>query len=381
MRCALGLLLLAACGDSLLAGDGGPAGDGSNLPDVIISDVTAPDTSIPDAGCEALAGHKVCGGQCVDVMNDLNNCGTCGAFCPPQQACGYGVCVVPLGYSACVTVDAMSSSVLWTNGQYTSNGGGAVYKMPQGGGPITVIADKQEGAHGIAADGQFVFWTVVGTQANNFAGEIARANLDGSNLGHVIVGANGAKSPNAIAVDANGLYWSNNADQSLWRADKDGLNAVKIASTGGAYAIRVSQDYVYWSTYGGSLLRVKTDASNQATVVQGLTQSRGFWIDEPNSKLFIAASAIVTASTGGVMQAGKYIYGATQPTDTVSDGASVYWTTGSTQPFTVFKAGAAGGSNPQSLATSMNTISCLAMDATHLYYTTLNNAAPGVVTR
>jgi hypothetical protein len=34
-----------------------------------------------------------CGGVCVDVANDPNNCGGCGLLCPQGDSCSAGVCI------------------------------------------------------------------------------------------------------------------------------------------------------------------------------------------------------------------------------------------------------------------------------------------------
>ncbi|NVJ15492.1 EGF domain-containing protein [Myxococcus sp. AM010] len=35
-----------------------------------------------------------CGGQCVEVSSDVNNCGACGVVCPAAKTCSSGVCVL-----------------------------------------------------------------------------------------------------------------------------------------------------------------------------------------------------------------------------------------------------------------------------------------------
>lgn len=44
-----------------------------------------------DGAC-ACAPENLCGGECVDVMNDRDNCGTCGTACEVTEACLNGLC-------------------------------------------------------------------------------------------------------------------------------------------------------------------------------------------------------------------------------------------------------------------------------------------------
>lgn len=47
-----------------------------------------------DAGaCACPAGRTECGGQCVDLENDPNNCGSCGKVCPNFKKCSGGLCL------------------------------------------------------------------------------------------------------------------------------------------------------------------------------------------------------------------------------------------------------------------------------------------------
>jgi len=48
-------------------------------------------------GGECRSGHAVCQGECLRVVDDPNNCGSCGNRCEPGLACIAGQCVLPDG--------------------------------------------------------------------------------------------------------------------------------------------------------------------------------------------------------------------------------------------------------------------------------------------
>ena len=68
-------------------------------------------------------------------------------------------------------------------------------------------------------DARHLYW------ANNGAGTIVEANLDGTGA-HVI--ASGQKSPEAVAVDASHLYWTNFGAGTIMEASLDGTGAKAI---------------------------------------------------------------------------------------------------------------------------------------------------------
>lgn len=41
------------------------------------------------------SGQGYCGGNCIDIVNDANNCGSCGNVCPPNMPCIAGTCKCP----------------------------------------------------------------------------------------------------------------------------------------------------------------------------------------------------------------------------------------------------------------------------------------------
>lgn len=81
-------LVLTACGD-----DTEPKGTEDNLP---TADAGTEDATQPDAEPEQLCPNdyeKICGGFCLDVRYDNNNCGGCGVICPNEtMACNEGAC-------------------------------------------------------------------------------------------------------------------------------------------------------------------------------------------------------------------------------------------------------------------------------------------------
>lgn len=53
----------------------------------------------PAAPCQC--SGTMCGGDCVDLMNDDAHCGACGSACGAGQACVEGECVHVAGYCGC----------------------------------------------------------------------------------------------------------------------------------------------------------------------------------------------------------------------------------------------------------------------------------------
>lgn len=379
-------VLLVACGDETFATDPGVTDAGGTMD---VQDSAAPtdgqpamDGSPADAGCESLPDHKLCGGVCVDLSSDSNNCGTCGKLCAPGTVCGAGDCLAPMAYYSCLTHDAATHAIVWTNGQFTSTGDGAVYRMPEGGGKVTLIADKQDGAHAIATDGTYAFWTV-SSDTTNPQGAIMRAKLDGTGLTSLAVGT--VHYPNAVAVDGANLVWAQ-SDGSIWVADKDGMTPTKLASTTGVSSFRAAGGYAYWAPYtGGTLSRIKEDVSGGSTVVQGLLSPRAFAVDDGSNMLYIGASAILAATTTGTNQTAMQIYATTMPIDVASAGTSVYWISqnmmGMSFTGDVLKGATSGGGTPQKIASIMSNPGCLTLDATRVYWTANGLAIPGSAAR
>ena len=48
------------------------------------------DEAIVGGACKA--GLSVCGSECLDLVRDAKNCGSCGQACPDRAACHGGIC-------------------------------------------------------------------------------------------------------------------------------------------------------------------------------------------------------------------------------------------------------------------------------------------------
>lgn len=84
---------------------GAPPVDAGALPDASPIDAGSLDASPMDAGTSdtgtddaaadaACCSTIMCGGACVDLSVDVNNCGACGTSCAPGEACTLGVCAI-----------------------------------------------------------------------------------------------------------------------------------------------------------------------------------------------------------------------------------------------------------------------------------------------
>src|SRR5579859_7330760 len=70
------------------------------------------------AGCVTTpcpAGEQSCGGNCVDLSKDKNNCGGCGTVCPSDTYCSDAHCVCTTGNqtfcdSMCVNLSTDSNN-------------------------------------------------------------------------------------------------------------------------------------------------------------------------------------------------------------------------------------------------------------------------------
>lgn len=100
----LGLAVLVGCSDRATTGDAKVTTDGTTATDAKTSvdgvgdgPVDAPtDSGQGEGTCGDCSGHSCCGSTCVNLNNDILNCGTCGNVCPEEKPyCDMGTCSMP----------------------------------------------------------------------------------------------------------------------------------------------------------------------------------------------------------------------------------------------------------------------------------------------
>jgi sugar lactone lactonase YvrE len=90
--------------------------------------------------------------------------------------------------------------------------------------------------------------------------------------------------PAYVALDATHVYWTNSGNGTVWRANKDGTNAVPIAQgQASPWVIRVRNGRVYWTqdTGGGFVASAPADGSGPVFDLSGPQPSpRGIDVDD-----------------------------------------------------------------------------------------------------
>ena len=366
--CATALFALGCGGDSFVTGDGGGGGDAAPQD----GGGGGGDGAPPDGGVLDGCAGAVCGGQCVVLQTNAQNCGACGHVCGANSVCAGGACsVLPaptqLSDAACLAIDA--SNVYFTNGRVLNSMAG-VFRAPLMGGVPTVMAmgGTLDQPRGIALDQNSVFFTT--------PTQVWRADKNGNpNAQPIVTTTNNA---GAIVADTSSIYWVTMGDGVLWRADKNGQSTTSLTQATGSTRAGMFQSLLldgpnhmaYWTDpVQGVVARWDLNLSMPTAPTSWVAgQSRPFGIALAGMTLHWAnnmAGTLVRGSTA--MQTSTQVVSAQTAIHSVAtDGANVYYS----YQGGVRKVPIAGG-NATQVAQAPNA-TCLAVDNAYVYFMSTN---------
>jgi hypothetical protein len=313
------------CGLSMSGLGSGPAGDASvdgsgGQRDAATSDAISDDASPEGAPDAADADATGCG----DTQSSSSNCGVCGHDCQ-GGLCVAGACqpvTLSSGEANPQEVAVSSGSIYWTTAMGGSAGHGAIRSCAVGSCTAVSVCPGDVGKNplGIATDGTHLYWSLFGAMGgqdesagwgpisgcngggnsiftgrsgdgvaidaahvyfcDNGGGAVLQANLDGSNVQTL---AGGEGGPAGVAVDAQYVYWTNNADMhnAVRRLLKSGGPPETIGQGGQATRVAVDAMHIYWTNRGdGTVALANLDGTAAAIVASGQMGAQGIAIDD-----------------------------------------------------------------------------------------------------
>ena len=147
---------------------------------------------------------------------------------------------------------------------------------------------------GIAVDGQHIYWT-------NEAGDtIGRANLVGTGSTEYIVGAN---LPWGVAVDGQHIYWADTGSGNIVRCDLDGLTCTFLEGTN-PLGVAVDGHHLYWSDIvTDDIYEANLDGSGVTTLITGAAYPWGVAVSVPNANVTPSAPPAFAATPEGSLSA------------------------------------------------------------------------------
>jgi virginiamycin B lyase len=218
-----------------------------------------------------------------------------------------------------------------------------------------------------------VYWT------NNADTTIGRANLDGTGVNQSLI--SGGFNPCGVAVDGAHVYWGNIGAGTIGRANLDGSGANQsfIGGPVGPCGVAVDGAHVYWAdTNGTAIGRANLDGSGvNPGFIDNIDAPCGVTVDGAHVYWgTVAAGTIGRANLDGSGVNQGFIGGATGACGVAVDAAHVYWSNGG--------AGTIGRGNLDGTGVNQGFIAgaprpCgVALDGAHLFWT---NADDGTIGR
>jgi hypothetical protein len=177
--------------------------------------------------------------------------------------------LIPVGeQTSCGTVAADRNYVYWTVGLASSPwAGGEVARAGRDGTGVdqSFITLTPHVPQCVAVGGGHVYWTgIIGAGTNSAQWTIGRANLDGTGVQESLISG---IDPQCLAVDGAHFYWFDRSGGAIGRANLDGTGVNKAFISLGSWPLAggcglvVDGAHIYWPNVGG-IGRAKLDGTS-----------------------------------------------------------------------------------------------------------------------
>ena len=310
-------------------------------------------------GCSCNAGSTLCGSTCVSTQTDTANCGSCGNTCLTGSSCQGGQCSGVLT-STDASTNPLGLAIDGTNIYFTTIGtsanndqDGAIWKMPLAGGTPVAIATGQDFPYSIAVRGSSVYWTNYdpATDTGPTSGRVLSVPIAGGATPNAI--GVGQAYPWGVATDNTSVYWTCNSSGKVRSAPL----------AGGATPVVIAQMCDFPGESAPGTCENPAGIAVDGTSVYFADQLDGVW------------KVPLAGGTPALLQNAAY------PAYVTVDSSHVYYTESSSTQFGFANSDVIqtnlDGSNPITLASNLVRAWGIAHDANYVYWTEYQS--PGYV--
>jgi hypothetical protein len=276
-----------------------------------------------DAASPCSESVTMCGGKCVSLQSDPNNCGQCGFLCGTGRVCRAGACHDAPPPAADGGSDA------------TDDGGSprdATSDAPLAAETSTpeLLFANVHLPYDLATDGTNLFWTE-NLNADTPTGNVTRGSLDGGARTPI---ATDQTDPSRLVLDKDTAYWIQRPDAGsgvIMKVPLAGGAPTPIANFANPSALAVDADYVFvlsnpstYTTTDGALTRMSKTGASQTPIASGLRGSAGAMaLDEANVYYGTQSGIAKVAKTGGMSTI--IVPSATTTTNVAIDSSALFW--------------------------------------------------------
>ncbi len=252
--------------------------------------------------------------------------------------------------------------------------------------PFTVVAHNLHASAAVAVDANAIYWV------DEAGGEVARApKRGGLTMTLYSEGGSGGFGPgSSIAVEGGDVYWIADVEQnkvrrsSLMHLEKNGGKPTLVASSTTSRLLSVVLDdtSVYW-VMGGSVMRAPKSGGSPAVVLGGQASADAVAVDGSDAYVSCAGTDAKQYADGAVLVVSKkggaprvLAAGSAHAANVQLDAKNVYWQSASG----VMKAPKAGGAATV-LAPLAAPIDDMALDDAYVYFAAHKGPSDGTLAR